>query len=106
FVADAAGQGKTLVHRDAYVTPQSLTSIVFTPLATVASGEALVGTATDANGNTSEFSAQTVVTANRPPVVVNPIPNQSASYGSMFSYVFPSNTFTDPDLGQTLTYAA
>jgi glucose/arabinose dehydrogenase len=44
--------------------------------------------------------------SNQAPVVSNPIPNQSAIAGTMFSYTFPSNTFSDPDPGTTLSYAA
>ena len=42
---------------------------------------------------------------NSAPVVANPIPNQTATVGSSFSYAFPTNTFSDPD-GDTLTYTA
>ena len=43
--------------------------------------------------------------ANRAPVVANPIPDQSASEGTGFTFQFASNAFSDPD-GDTLTYAA
>jgi alpha-tubulin suppressor-like RCC1 family protein len=43
--------------------------------------------------------------ANQPPVA-NPIPDQSGTYGTSFSYSFPPNTFTDPDAGQMLSYTA
>ena len=38
--------------------------------------------------------------------MANPIPNQNATAGVAFSYAFPSNTFTDPNAGTTLTYTA
>ena len=45
-------------------------------------------------------------TASNKPVLTNPIPDQPATVGVAFSYTFPANTFTDPDAGDTLTYAA
>src|SRR5205823_5465072 len=58
------------------------------------------------NGTSAELMAMTgPPTANKPPVVANPIPNIVNSYGIAF-YTFPANTFSDPDLGQTLTYTA
>ncbi len=43
---------------------------------------------------------------NNPPTVANAIPDQSATAGTAFSYVFPANTFSDADTGDTLTYTA
>jgi hypothetical protein len=43
---------------------------------------------------------------NRPPVVVNPIVSQNITLGTAFNFTFPANTFSDPDAGSTLTYAA
>ncbi len=42
---------------------------------------------------------------NSPPVVSNPIPDQTATAGSPFSFTFPEDTFTDPD-GDALSYTA
>ena len=42
---------------------------------------------------------------NDPPTVANTIPDQSATVGTAFSYVFPANTFSDAD-SDTLSYAA
>ena len=106
FLADSGGSGKTLIYRHTCDTPQTFTNITFTPAATVNEGDAIVATATDANGNTSEFSALANATANHAPVVLNPIPDQPATYGSAFSYAFPANTFSDPDASDTLSYAA
>jgi len=39
----------------------------------------------------------TPVGGNLPPVVENPIPDQSAETGSPFSFEIPANTFSDPD---------
>ena len=46
--------------------------------------------------------------ANNPPTVANPIPDQSATVGTAFSYTFLSDTFSDADPGDIdmLTYAA
>ena len=43
--------------------------------------------------------------ANNTPTVANPIPNQTATTGTSFSYAFPPNTFTDAD-SDSLTYSA
>ncbi len=40
------------------------------------------------------------------PIVTNPIPAQQVSQGQTFNYVVPGNTFTDPDVGDVLTYSA
>lgn len=56
FIADAIGQGRTLIYRTTYSTPQALAQITFKPSVLPASSEQIVATATDANGNTSEFS--------------------------------------------------
>ena len=45
-------------------------------------------------------------TTNNPPTVANAIPDQSATAGTAFSYVFPANTFSDADTGDTLSYTA
>jgi hypothetical protein len=62
FIADAVGQGRTFISRASYSTPQATNSIVFKPAATPAPGDQIVSTATDANGNTSEFSSPIAVT--------------------------------------------
>ena len=43
---------------------------------------------------------------NNAPMVANAIPDQSATAGTAFSYVFPDTTFNDTDTGDTLSYAA
>jgi hypothetical protein len=40
---------------------------------------------------------------NNPPVLATPIPDQLADLGLPFSFALPGATFTDPDLGDTLT---
>ena len=43
---------------------------------------------------------------NAAPTVANAIPDQTATAGTAFSYVFPDTTFNDTDTGDTLSYAA
>ena len=43
---------------------------------------------------------------NRAPVLSNAIPDQIAAQGGAFNYTVASGTFTDPDLGYSLTYTA
>ena len=38
--------------------------------------------------------------------MTNPIPDQTATAGTAFSYQFPANTFNDTDTGDTLSYTA
>ena len=66
FVAGTDGQGKTLLYRHSYDTPQALTTIIFTPLQMPTLADYVVATATDANGNTSEFSPPVAVAAPGP----------------------------------------
>jgi hypothetical protein len=41
---------------------------------------------------------------NNPPVVSNPVADQSVKEGTAFSFTFPENTFTDSDAGDEITY--
>ncbi len=66
FIADAAGQGRTFIHRATYSYPQTLDHITFVPAELPVAGDKIVATATDANGNTSEFLTLPV------PVTINP----------------------------------
>ena len=43
---------------------------------------------------------------NRPPVIVNPIPDQTSMEDAALSFTIPADTFADPDLGDSLTYCA
>jgi hypothetical protein len=74
FIADAAGQGRTFVHRETYSSPQALVHTTFVPEASPVAGDKLVGTATDANGNTSEFTLLPVaiVADTVPPTITCP----------------------------------
>ena len=44
--------------------------------------------------------------ANRAPVVATALVPKAANPGRAFTYTVPTNTFSDPDLGDTLTYTA
>ncbi|TAG03391.1 MAG: CSLREA domain-containing protein [Betaproteobacteria bacterium] len=58
FTTDSGGQGKTFLGSGTYSAP-GVTTLVL-PAGTLAVGDHIVGTATDANNNTSEFSASRV----------------------------------------------
>ena len=63
-------------------------------------------TADDGRGHTvSDSFTLTVGIADQPPVVAHPLVDQSGTTYEAFTYVFASNSFTDPD-GDTLTYTA
>jgi VCBS repeat-containing protein len=53
--------------------------------------------------NTIQFDVSAV---NDTPIISTPIPDQNALEDALFSFQFSANTFTDADLGDTLTYAA
>lgn len=75
FRADSAisSQGRTLIYRHIYDTPQTFTNLTFTPLVAVNTDDPIVATATDANGNTSEFSPAVQVTVlPTPPLIEFP----------------------------------
>jgi hypothetical protein len=42
---------------------------------------------------------------NNAPIIANPLQNQTATINVLFNYIFPANTFIDPD-GDSLTYIA
>jgi len=64
-------------------------------------------TATDVAGAaaSSTFTLN-VANVNDAPVVANAIPDQSATPGTAFSYVVAATAFSDPDVGDTLSYTA
>ncbi len=47
-----------------------------------------------------------IANTNDAPVVNNPINDQVATEDSAFNFTFPANAFSDPDLGDSLTYSA
>jgi hypothetical protein len=61
FLSDGSGEGRTLVGTLSYAAPGAASATV-TPSSPVGVGDKLVATATDAAGNTSEFSAEMIVT--------------------------------------------
>ncbi len=62
--------------------------------------------ADDGNGGTVTDTFNIVVgNTNDAPTVANIIPNQNATEDSAFNFQFAANTFTDPDVGDTLTYS-
>ncbi|WP_017719459.1 putative Ig domain-containing protein [Kamptonema formosum] len=62
---------------------------------------------TDIGGKTFEKDLTLGVTnVNEAPTVSSAIPTQTTGFGNAFSYQLASNTFTDVDAGDTLTYSA
>ena len=72
--------------------------------ANVSYNQYITATATDAVGNTSEFSP--TVNVNDPPTVSQAIADQKAIETTAFSFTFAATTFSDVDSGDTLTYSA
>ena len=61
----------------------------------------------DGQGGLASDTVDIVVdNTNDAPVVSNPIDDQVATEDSAFNFTFPANAFTDPDVGDTLTYSA
>ncbi|HTF19515.1 MAG TPA: putative Ig domain-containing protein, partial [Chryseolinea sp.] len=58
------------------------------------------------SGGDAVVSGLEIWTAPNPPVVSNPLTDQVITTGQSYTYTVPSNAFTDPDAGTTLTYAA
>jgi hypothetical protein len=62
FIADSSGEGQIYLGSHTYTTPQQPESTdPFVPVGSVAAGQLVVATATDADGNTSEFSAPAII---------------------------------------------
>ena len=53
-----------------------------------------------------EYVTMTVGAPNRAPVLSTALGDQAAAQGAAFTYTVPSNAFTDPDSGDTLSYSA
>jgi hypothetical protein len=63
--------------------------------------------ADDGKGGTVTASFDIVIdNANDAPTVANPITDRTATEDSLFSFQFAANTFSDVDIGDTLTYSA
>ncbi|MGA8049526.1 MAG: putative Ig domain-containing protein, partial [Burkholderiales bacterium] len=54
----------------------------------------------------SEAQPITLKQPNQPPALANPIADQSATENQAFEFALPSETFADPDVGDTLAYGA
>ena len=64
-------------------------------------------TANDGNGSTADDTFDiTINGVNDDPFVNIPVPNQNATEDSVFTYIFPANTFGDGDVGATFSYTA
>ncbi len=80
YRADADNEeGQTLLQTIVYNAPNLAASPTFTPAVPVAAGDFIVATATDADGNTSEFSAAIAVTQPAP-LVVNATDDEGDSF--------------------------
>jgi len=60
---------------------------------------------TGRNGNDTVTDTFSINVLNNAPIVANPIQNQTGYIGASFSYIFPSNTFSDVD-GHLLSYTS
>ena len=64
-------------------------------------------TATDGGGlTTTDTFTLTVSNTNDAPILDNVVADQVATEDTAFTFVVPANTFSDPDVGDTLTYSA
>lgn len=65
-------------------------------------------TISDGQGHTATAFVDVLVSSvNRAPTLANPIPDQTGiPTQTFFRYTLPANTFSDPDLGDVLTYSA
>ena len=114
-VSNAAGYAASAMRADGTGTAVDVTvsgtttEAVFTGLTAGTAYKVTVTATGDANYANSpasaEFDVSTLANSvpNSAPMVANAIPDQVALVGVAFSYVFPTNTFNDPD-GDTLTY--
>lgn len=89
------------------VVQQVITNLVFSSSSSSTSTRTVEISLNDpSGGSTNVYESVTVTVANHAPVVANAVSSQSGNYGAKFSLTFASNTFTDADSGQTLTYTA
>ena len=80
-------------------------AIFWNPTAAEIGTHSIKVTASDGIASESD-TFDLVVRTNSAPTVANPIPDQTATVGTAFSYAFPANTFNDADTGDALTYTA
>ena len=97
-----------------YTSVPTVPTLVFTPAANKfgtpyasftfqVEDNGAAGSNLDLSPNTMTFNVNSV---NDRPVVANPIADQFAGRGSLYSFQFPTATFTDADTGSVLTYTA
>ena len=63
-------------------------------------------TASDGIASISDIFDIVIGNTDDSPVLVNPIPNQNATEDAPYNFQFSDTTFSDPDMGDTLTYVA
>ncbi|WGL28545.1 putative Ig domain-containing protein [Pectobacterium brasiliense] len=84
----------------------ALRAIVYVNVATTpSSGARTISVTANDDASSSATSTLTVVVGN-PPVVATPIPAQSIAQNGSLNFTVPAGTFTDPDVGDTLTLSA
>lgn len=91
----------------------ALNGTIFTPSPNY-NGAANIQIITNDLGNTGTGGALsdndsvniTVNSVNDAPILVAPIPNQTATATTPFNFTFAANTFSDVDIGDTLSYTA
>ncbi|HAZ47371.1 MAG TPA: hypothetical protein DCZ55_23675 [Cyanobacteria bacterium UBA11371] len=114
FLSDGSREGRTLLGADTYDTANANANktISLTPAATVNIGDKIVATATDNNGNTSEFSIEHVVTPpNTAPILDLNGAASGINYNNTFTRGGPAvaivdtSNFTLTDDGNTLNNA-
>ena len=106
--------GLTPVVNNAFITSaQGNAGLKFTPAAdlfspgTSFSFDASAATSNAGAGLSPAATASILVSSvNDPPTVVNPIPDQSATEASVFTFTFAADTFADVDPGSAFTYSA
>lgn len=94
------GHGTAVVGKSGIVT--------YTPSSGFYGLDAFTYTISDGQGHTDSAFVDVVVTGvNRAPTLANPVPDQAnVPTQTFFRYTLSANTFTDPDLGDVLTYSA
>ncbi|WP_152625246.1 DUF4347 domain-containing protein, partial [Cellvibrio sp. OA-2007] len=71
-----------------------------------AANATLTLTVSDGSLSADDSAAIDITAVNDAPTVVNAIPDQNATEDAAFNFQFASNTFSDVDVGDTLTYSA
>ena len=80
--------------------------VVFTPDADFNGAASFEYMVSDGNTASTASVAVTVNPVNDAPVAANPIPDQTVEESQPFSFQIPTDTFTDLDAGDTLSYSA